>query len=708
LELTPKRIDSLINLSNKYFDAYRVQESLETVNTAIKLADKINDYYQLAHAYNIVGLNYERIKNYKEAERGYSKAIYFSNKANNDTLLCWVHNNMANVYDEGFGQLDKAIESYQQALTYARKIKDTFEILTPYINIGWTYLDNGQFEKALPYLDQANIFIEKAGDIEAQAQINYLYGRYYDHSGNSNKASQYFADAIVYGKAAEAHEDLSDIYLAYSQLESKKGNNLHAYQLLAKHIAVKEKVINQEKIAQAALAQAKYEVDEYKRDLEIAVRQAEIQEQLNEKGKTSFRIASITAILLLVLLFFTYRMMKSKKRLSQILEKKNTELIKAKKEAEALAKVKSEFISTVSHELRTPLYGVVGLTSILLENPNFSKKEHSIIKSLKFSGDYLLNLVNDVLQLSKIESKKVTLNKTSFKLRNLLENLKQSFEFQAEQNNNQIALEIDPKIPDNLSSDPVRLSQILINLVGNALKFTENDTVLMRVQHMGKTEKSTTLKVEVIDHGIGIPEERQKEIFDSFTQVDRDQGNTIGTGLGLTVVKKLVNLFGGDIKLLSEVDKGSTFSFTIDMEIDHSNALSIETLIEDNQKGTKKHVLIVEDNKINQMVTERILENGNFASDIAEDGQAGVQFIKDNKTKYDLVLMDMNMPKMNGLDATRAIRKFNSNIPIILLTASELDEIKENIYEAGINDYIIKPYDKYEFFQVLMRNINPS
>ncbi|NER16689.1 ATP-binding protein [Spongiivirga citrea] len=706
IDSTKHRVDSLIQKATNYHVAYEIQKSIETANKAIKLADKSDDHYNRAHSYNLIGLNYDLIKDFKEAERSYNKGIYHANKVENDTLLCWLHNNIAEVYEEGYGNMAKSIESYRQALKYAKKINDTIEILTPILNIGWTYIDHEEYEKALPYLTESAGYIEQSGDTQSKAQLNFLLGRYNVNANKLDAASQNFADAVVFGEASKIYDELSDIYLEYAKLADFKGDIQHANELLLKHITSKEKVLDEQKIAQASLAQAKFIVDEYKRELQVATDKEIAQEKMNQRRNMILTIIGITMLLLLILLFISFRMMSVKNRLSKMLKKRNDELFLAKKEAEDLAKVKSEFISTVSHELRTPLYGVVGLTSLLLDDASFSKKEHSILKSLKFSGDYLLNLINDVLQLSKIESKKVVLNDTSFNVKALLKNIQHSFEYQAEQRNNKVKIKIEKNVPKQLIGDSVRLSQILINLVGNAIKFTENDTVLIALHSNGINNRKANLTFEIIDHGIGIPKERQKEIFDSFTQVDRAQGNIIGTGLGLTVVKQLVNLFGGDIELKSEANKGATFSFTIDLEVDEKTKAVSSDDLGFYKGGKKRNVLIVEDNKINQMVTQRILENANFNCEIAENGLDGVDLMKDASKNFDLILMDMNMPKMNGIDASRAIREFDSETPIVFLTATELEEIKDDIFNAGINDYIIKPYDKYEFYQVIMRNIN--
>ena len=326
---------------------------------------------------------------------------------------------------------------------------------------------------------------------------------------------------------------------------------------------------------------------------------------------------------------------------------------------------------------------------------------------MKFSGDYLLNLINDILQLSKIESNKLKLEETDFSIDALFTNIVNSFEYQLEQTNIEIHVDIDPSIPKVLKGDMVRLSQVLINLIGNSIKFTPNGDIWFRaindVQENG-IKGQWMVRFEVEDNGIGIPKEKQKEIFENFSQVDRDHIDFQGTGLGLSIVKKLVNLFGGDIQLFSERGKGAKFSFTIPFKLGQSLELPKEPKTIEQAAKINNKILIVEDNKINQIVTQNILNKENFVTSIVDNGVDAITAVKEND--FDLVLMDLNMPRMNGFDATIKIREFNKEIPIIALTAVAIDEIKMKVFESGLNDIINKPYDNQEFFQVILKNIH--
>ena len=320
-------------------------------------------------------------------------------------------------------------------------------------------------------------------------------------------------------------------------------------------------------------------------------------------------------------------------------------------------------------------------------------------------------LINDVLLLSKMDAEAVVLSQTPFKLDSLVNSIVKSFEFGLQQNDNKLHLDIDEKIPGSLIGDPIRISQILMNLVGNAVKFNKGGNIwlkiaLIEISEDGFCKTQFTIK----DDGIGIPLDKQKIIFNEFTQIENKNHSYKGTGLGLTIVKKLLNLYKSKILLTSKPEQGSTFSFSLLLEKNTSkitqtkNQSILNKDLEQTIKNGNKHVLIADDNGINQKVTQKILKKYNIRSSMANDGKEPVDMSM--KNTYDLILMDINMPDTNGIEAAILIRKFDKNIPIIALTAVELDEIREEIINSGINDIIHKPYDMYEFLEIILKNLS--
>jgi signal transduction histidine kinase/CheY-like chemotaxis protein len=417
-------------------------------------------------------------------------------------------------------------------------------------------------------------------------------------------------------------------------------------------------------------------------------------------------VSSIFSIILIFILIILYNIGQSRRKINKELNVKNNELRKAKEEAERLSILKTKFFSTISHELRTPLYGVIGLTSILMEDKTLVNHENDL-KSLKFSADYLLALINDVLQMNKMESNLLKLEKLSFNLKDLMHSIVKSFEFTRLQNKNTIHLEIDSTILNNLLGDPVRLSQILMNLVGNATKFTERGNIWISTKLVEDKTDSAKVYFEIKDDGLGIPKNKHQIIFEEFSQLKSANYNYQGTGLGLPIVKKLLLLFNSDIHLESDAGIGAVFSFEIEFKKAATGIAynGIETIKDGStfEEAEGRRILIVDDNRINQVVTQRILEQKSFICEICDNGLDAIEKVRNNY--FDLVLMDVNMPGITGLEATVKIREFNKDIPVVALTALEIEEIREGIYEAGMNDIIIKPYDTSTFYQVIYRNI---
>jgi CheY-like chemotaxis protein len=392
---------------------------------------------------------------------------------------------------------------------------------------------------------------------------------------------------------------------------------------------------------------------------------------------------------------------RKRKELYQALKEKNKEYLAAKDKSEQLARAKSNFFSTVSHELRTPLYGVIGLSTILLEDEKL-KSHKKDLKSLKFSADYLLALINDVLQINKLDSNKAENDVSTINIREFVESIVSSFEYMRLQNKNKLHIEIDKGVPVLLSGNAIRLSQVLMNLIGNACKFTEDGDISVQISTLTASDERTTLQFVVKDTGIGIPKEKQDGIFNEFQQVDALHYNYQGTGLGLPIVKKLLGLSNSEISLESDLGQGAKFSFPYDFEIPEQVEQEKKFSPVNTQVLKGKRILIVEDNRINQIVTKKILEKHEIHCELSENGEEAVAKVQ--KDAFDLVLMDINMPVMNGMDATKMIRKFNKTIPIVALTAVEVEEIRYNIYNAGMNDIIVKPYDVTKFIQIVLKN----
>lgn len=435
-------------------------------------------------------------------------------------------------------------------------------------------------------------------------------------------------------------------------------------------------------------------------DQNLKISQTEKKNPAKEKmlGKLIV-IAIITLLSLLIISLYKNNNLRAKAY--ELLQARNAELIIAKDKAEQASIAKAQFLSNITHELRTPMYAVTGLTDLLLnENPTREQKKH--LDSLKFSGEHLLSLINNILDLNKLEANKVEIENTPFNLEKRIKDVLFALEKSAKDQGNKLQFEFDQDIPKRVLGDPLLISQILINLIGNAIKFTNEGEVFIRVQKVKTSKQDINLHFEIEDNGKGIAQKKQRDIFQNFTQgslaINRKFG---GTGLGLAIVKNLLELLNSKIALESTLGKGSKFSFDIAYNLmqaskDENNTQSIIYAIDYNFLKNRS-ILVVEDNKINQMITRRILEKNKIICDVADNGEIAVKKVRDGS--YDLVLMDIHMLGISGLEATQLIRDFNKNIPILALTAVTIDENIDKFREAGFNDIIPKPYKIDEFFQ---------
>lgn len=427
-----------------------------------------------------------------------------------------------------------------------------------------------------------------------------------------------------------------------------------------------------------------------------------------QKANAFAKLISILALALIsILSLLSYSLFKNNILRTQsnlLLKEKNNELQIAKENAEKASKARSEFLSTVSHELRTPLNAINGITHLLLEeNPKNSQLDY--LKSLKFSGNYLLSFINDILEINRIESDNIPIEEIHCNLKLQLTNIQNSFKEIAQEKNNIFLLEIDESIPENIICDPTKISQIFINLIGNSLKFTQNGYVKIIAKLAFFEGNIIKITFKVSDNGIGIPEDKQEEIFDSFSQgsieINRKYG---GTGLGLAIVKRLIELLGGTIQLNSKIGLGTTFSFTLPFKVSNSKIGIVEEKITDITIIKNKKILLVEDNKINQMITKKMLENKGMICKILDNGEDCVMLLKE-ENDFNLILMDVHLPGINGTFATQQIREFNKKIPIIALTAISLNENREMLISFGMNDVITKPFDPENFYKIIAKNL---
>ncbi|WP_299888855.1 response regulator [uncultured Lacinutrix sp.] len=703
-QITKKYIDSILKVVRKEFYSKNYAKTISNGEEVIKLANKIDYHKGVYKVSSIMGNAFLQTSDTISAKKIFSRELLASKKRNDSTSYLGASIDLGNVY---FVQKDyeNSLKSFKQAMPYAKKLKDTSKLFILNYNISELYLNKGEVENAEKHVNEIGKYISSLKAKPYQAGYQQISGRFLYLKNKPEEAIPHLKKSIEISKSINYTDGLVEAYTYYAKAEASLGNYKSAFNLQQEVDFYKEEKYNTDKIAAIESETAKFKLNQYEQELrETALQNEFIEEKASRSKKIVLWLIVGSAVLLFILglLLMSYR---NRKKLLLDLEEKNKEYLIAKHESEAYAIAKSNFFSNISHELRTPLYGIIGISSILMDDKAIVEKHKEDVKSLKFSADYLLSLINDVLQISKLDAKQEnSLNKITFNLEDVISGIMKSFEFLKVQNMNTFQINISKDVPSVIIGDDVKLSQILINLIGNACKFTENGTIDLDVKLIAVENKSVKLNFKIKDTGIGIPKNKQLAIFDEFTQVENDGGEYQGTGLGLPIVKKLLELHHSKIKLISDEGEGTEISFDVTYEIPEENYATTKPIeLKPKISINNKTILVVDDNRINRIVTRKMLEKYKAKPLVAEGGEKAVDIVREQEV--DLVLMDINMPRMNGLEATDAIRAFNTSIPIIALTAVEIEEMRDSIKNSTICDIIIKPYDEMVFVETILKHI---
>ncbi|MBS7255557.1 tetratricopeptide repeat-containing hybrid sensor histidine kinase/response regulator [Flavobacterium branchiicola] len=692
---------------------------------------------------------YNKLANSNLTKQKYNQAVFYTKKSID---FCQTNNKSENLANQTFklGKIyfnqqkyDEALKNFHKSVSLFDKVKPTCTKILALHYIGAANTAQGNFEIGNIYYKKADNLLNKlkivdhaevldyqkamalkAGknlplaaktfqkilkkpdnpkNIKTKTDSYYELGLIETKLKRNDSALIHFDNALDYSEKNNNLNQKSKIILAISQYYKKNRNFDLAYSYLDEHYQLENYIL---KLKNAKLDMNEFEKFKKTQSINNTLKR-ESDQKIQLKTYRYSKLVSILAIALISILSLLslalYKNNIIRNQNNLLLREKNKELILAKNKAEKASKARSEFLSTVSHELRTPLNAINGITHLLLED-NPKKNQLKYLESLKFSGNYLTTFINEILEINKIDSSKSEIENISFNLKELLTNIQSSLKELATANKNYFNLEIDEAIPDFLIGDPTKLSQIILNLINNALKFTQNGHVNVIAKLYALEEDNATVYFEIVDTGIGIPEDKLQTVFESFSQgsieVNRKYG---GTGLGLTIVKKLIELLGGEIKLKSEVGKGSTFTFKLNFNInkEHLEVVEEPAKLYSDKQLQHKSILLIEDNKINQMITRKMLENKAIDCEIVDNGEEAVELLK--VKRFDMVLMDVHLPGINGTTATKLIREFDKTTPIIALTAISLDENREMLLSFGMNDVITKPFVPDEFYSTIAK-----
>jgi signal transduction histidine kinase len=703
-EITSDSIKILNDEAFKLARDYSFGKALSYSYIAIQHATVNKDSSSLASSYHTVAATYRRMQYRGKAKKYFKKALAIHNELDNKQQIILLYHDLSRMALEE----EQNIASHMY-LKKGYQVAATSDIIENTLVLDWAKLallqEEKRYEDALKFIDTIETHVKASTDSKLfyTARMNYLefcQGDAYFNLGDYKKAQPFLEKHIT-----NEYVHVSDLATSYKQLSEiykSQGNIQKQREALLKYQQNFEKKLDDDrtKIQEELLANYSPSKDQLKLDI--------LEQKNYQKSIIVNRFQVVLVIIALLLLGCLilgaliikaiYKKMKS----NRLLRIKYNKLEEAKLKAEMTSKTKSNFFSMMSHELRTPLYAVTGITHLLLEeDPKPSQRQY--LKSLKFSGDHLLSLVNNILQANKLEENTITIGASTFNLKANIDNIIKSFDLLIKDRENELNIAYDKEIPELLVGDSLKISQILINLISNAIKFTQQGTIRLSVEKIAETEEDVQLHFCVQDTGIGIPKEKQEKVFEMFSQNhDVIDENYQGSGLGLSIVKKLLQVYNSDIHLESKVNVGTTFTFDIRFpkaseNIDPTN---IEVHIDDIDFSHLK-MLVVDDNKINQMLTKKILSTKHITTDIVASGAEAIEYVKNNH--YDLILMDIHMPEMDGYEATSAIRRFNKKVPIIAFTAVSLDDSLPKIINSGMNDMIIKPFVAEQLFALIQK-----
>lgn len=698
-ELQQNNINYRINQSQTELENYNYYKAQKNLDEALFLAEKTDNKISIGIIYAIKGKLQLIIDDQDKAIKSLTKAIEVQRLINDNQ-------NLGKSY-KIFGDVYMAKKNYYSALDSYTAAKSKFEeeSLNPelaevLLSEGKTYLALKNYNKARDVIEQSLALAKKGDILKIQSDALIHNSIVYSKLNNNEKALTYATEGVKIAKNNNYISILNKGYFVLSDIYNSNENYKASRDYLNLHVMLTDSLENLKRANSSKDQETQYKLND------ALEKNSKIVEQLNKAEddknlNTLISILSVALITILSLLTLSlYKNNNIRLKTNNMLHKKNGELIIAKEKAELASQTKANFLSTVTHELRTPLYAVTGLSNMLLEeNPKPEQIQH--LKSLKFSGDYLLTFINDILQINKIEANKVDIEPEPFNLKKKINNIILALNNSAQDNNIKIHLEYDKDLTENFIADQLKISQILINLIGNSIKFTKDGDIWIRVYKIEEQGKIYTLRFEVEDNGIGISQEKQDNMFESFSQgsiqINRKYG---GTGLGLSIVKGLIDILKGKIHVRSELNKGTTFYFEIPLEyttVEEAKEKKITYFSGnlDELDLEKVKILVVEDNKINQMITKKILTKMKLKCDIIDNGEDAVDMVRANK--YDIILMDIHMPGISGIEATKIIRSFDKEQIIFALTAVTIEDKMHEFEEAGFTDIIPKPFKQEEF-----------
>lgn len=627
----------LHNFGNIYRDMGDLANALTHFEKALMNNEAIGDEFaQSVILTSISNLLYD-LNDYDSALEYALKCLPIFERAHNRTSLINVHNTLGNIYFKK-EQFAEALHYFHENLKHSEP--ETAAYVMAESGLGKVYYKMQDFGNSSRYLTDALREAQLLGNVEVQIICHFYLGRLYMDDHNDRQALQSLHAAYSLAEEYQRRHDLMSIHEVLSGLYDKMGDIPQAFHHLKTFEQLKEEIFQQKILSELRNLQVRQQIELARKEKEVA---------------------------------------------------------------ERTARLKHQFMANMSHEIRTPMNAIIGMARLLLTREP-RPEQLRYLNAIQMSADNLLVIINDILDLSKIEAGKIVIEHIDFSIREVLQSVRDMLMLKAEEKHIELRTSVDDELPRKLTGDPTRVNQVLINLAGNAVKFTEQGYVSVHVSLAKEEGSKLWVRFDITDTGIGIAQEHLDSIFDSFTQAGAETTRKFGgTGLGLTICRQLVGLMGGEINVTSELGKGTTFSVTIPFDTAAEQSEEMQNNVLDAvsmRRLNNMKVMLVEDNEFNRMVAEDTLKEliPGIRLDIAINGQEAVDHLR--REMYDVVLMDIQMPVMDGVTATRVIRSElpapQRNVKIIAMTANVLQEDVQQYFAEGMNGFVSKPFHAEE------------
>lgn len=638
-QIKDKRLEARVlnNYGNIYRDLGDLAKALNQFEAALAINEELGDEFaQSVNLTSISNLLYD-LNDYESALDYALRCLPIFERSHDVNRLIQIYNTLGNIYFKQ-EEFDEALQYFEGNLKNSEPETPTYVMAVS--GLGKVYYKTHDFDNARKYLEQALNEAQDIGNIEVSIICHYYIGRLLMDEHNYRQSLQQLTAGYELAVEYMRKHDVMSLHEGLSMLYDKMGDIPKAFHHLKAYEQLKEEIFKQTTLNKLRNLQTRQQIELARKEKEVAER-------------TAF--------------------------------------------------LKQQFMANMSHEIRTPMNAITGMTRLLLsKEPRTDQLRY--LNAIRQSADNLLVIVNDILDLSKIEAGKIVIEQTDFSVRDIIQSIRDMLMLKAEEKGLDLKLEVDPAIPNRLTGDPTRINQVLINLAGNALKFTDKGYVAVKASLQKSEGKKHRIQFDVIDTGIGIAPDYVDKIFDSFTQAGTDIARKFGgTGLGLTISKQLVSLMGGTISVKSQLGSGTTFTVTIPLEeAEIQTAAEEEDMLDSKTLDRIRNIrlLLVEDNEFNRMVAEDTIKEilPDIVMDIAVNGKEAVDMVAAGN--YDVVLMDIQMPVMDGVTATTTIRTTlpapAKDTKIIAMTANVLQEDVARYFDVGMNAYVSKPFQTDE------------